>query len=474
MVRKVLLIGAGSYGKFIINEFKENNYYEIVGIIDDSTQLENTYIDGIKVLGGINNIESILNNISVDLVLVAISNLSDDKKFDIIQVCKGKNVAVKIMPTVDIILKNTAKMYGKKDIDLSKMLNRPIFDKKSENIEEIVNNKTILVSGGGGSIGSEICRQIMEMKVKKLIILDMYENTTYELKNELNNKFKDKINEIEVIIMSVLDRSRLKRIFNLYKPDIVFHAAAYKHVPLMEKSPAEAIKNNIFGTLNVASLSNEFNVEKFILISTDKAVNPTNIMGASKRFCEMIITAFNNESNTNFSAVRFGNVLGSNGSVIPIFKKQIESGGPVTLTHKDITRYFMLIPEAVNLVLHATAMANGGEVFILDMGEPIKIKDLAEKMIQEYGLKPHIDIYIEEIGLRPGEKLYEELILNKDKVRYTPHNKIFIESCEYLDMSYINKCIESLSKICKEYKYDYDLKQELAYIIKTYKWSDCR
>lgn len=474
MVRKVLLIGAGSYGKFIINEFKENNYYEIVGIIDDSTQLENTYIDGIKVLGGINNIESILNNISVDLVLVAISNLSDDKKFDIIQVCKGKNVAVKIMPTVDIILKNTAKMYGKKDIDLSKMLKRPIFDKKSENIEEIVNNKTILVSGGGGSIGSEICRQIMEMKVKKLIILDMYENTTYELKNELNNKFKDKINEIEVIIMSVLDRSRLKRIFNLYKPDIVFHAAAYKHVPLMEKSPAEAIKNNIFGTLNVASLSNEFNVEKFILISTDKAVNPTNIMGASKRFCEMIITAFNNESNTNFSAVRFGNVLGSNGSVIPIFKKQIESGGPVTLTHKDITRYFMLIPEAVNLVLHATAMANGGEVFILDMGEPIKIKDLAEKMIQEYGLKPHIDIYIEEIGLRPGEKLYEELILNKDKVRYTPHNKIFIESCEYVDMSYINKCIESLSKICKEYKYDYDLKQELAYIIKTYKWSDCR
>lgn len=474
MVRKVLLIGEGSYGKFIINEFKENNYYEIVGIIDDSTQLENTYIDGIKVLGGINNIESILNNISVDLVLVAISNLSDDKKFDIIQVCKGKNVAVKIMPTVDIILKNTAKMYGKKDIDLSKMLNRPIFDKKSENIEEIVNNKTILVSGGGGSIGSEICRQIMEMKVKKLIILDMYENTTYELKNELNNKFKDKINEIEVIIMSVLDRSRLKRIFNLYKPDIVFHAAAYKHVPLMEKSPAEAIKNNIFGTLNVASLSNEFNVEKFILISTDKAVNPTNIMGASKRFCEMIITAFNNESNTNFSAVRFGNVLGSNGSVIPIFKKQIESGGPVTLTHKDITRYFMLIPEAVNLVLHATAMANGGEVFILDMGEPIKIKDLAEKMIQEYGLKPHIDIYIEEIGLRPGEKLYEELILNKDKVRYTPHNKIFIESCEYVDMSYINKCIESLSKICKEYKYDYDLKQELAYIIKTYKWSDCR
>lgn len=474
MVRKVLLIGAGSYGKFIINEFKENNYYEIVGIIDDSTQLENTYIDGIKVLGGINNIESILNNISVDLVLVAISNLSDDKKFDIIQVCKGKNVAVKIMPTVDIILKNTAKMYGKKDIDLSKMLNRPIFDKKSKNIEEIVNNKTILVSGGGGSIGSEICRQIMEMKVKKLIILDMYENTTYELKNELNNKFKDKINEIEVIIMSVLDRSRLKRIFNLYKPDIVFHAAAYKHVPLMEKSPAEAIKNNIFGTLNVASLSNEFNVEKFILISTDKAVNPTNIMGASKRFCEMIITAFNNESNTNFSAVRFGNVLGSNGSVIPIFKKQIESGGPVTLTHKDITRYFMLIPEAVNLVLHATAMANGGEVFILDMGEPIKIKDLAEKMIQEYGLKPHIDIYIEEIGLRPGEKLYEELILNKDKVRYTPHNKIFIESCEYVDMSYINKCIESLSKICKEYKYDYDLKQELAYIIKTYKWSDCR
>lgn len=472
MSRNVLLVGAGSYGNFIINEFKENNIYKIAGIIDDDENFNNKCIDGIKVLGEIHDIGYILDNIHVDLVLVAISNLSDEKKIYIIQKCKERQISVRIMPTIDKILKNIAKV-NKEEIDLSKLLNRPVFDKKSEKIKEKIKDKSVLVTGGGGSIGSEICRQIIEMQPKKLIILDMYENTTYELKSELNNRFKQKVNDIEVIIMSVLDKARLRRIFNLYKPDIVFHAAAYKHVPLMEKSPVEAIKNNIFGTFNVASLANEFNIEKFILISTDKAVNPTNIMGASKRFCEMIITAFNNESNTDFSAVRFGNVLGSNGSVIPLFKKQIESGGPVTLTHKDITRYFMLIPEAVNLVLHAATMAKGGEVFILDMGEPVKIKDLAEKMIKEYGLKLNVDIYIEEIGLRPGEKLYEELILDKEKVRYTQHNKIFIESCENIDISYINKCMEYLSKICSEYKSDCDLKQELSYIVDTYKWSNC-
>ncbi len=472
MSRKVLLVGAGSYGNFIINEFKENDLYEIAGIIDDDIKFKNTCIEEVEVLGKINDIGSILDNINVDLVLVAISNLSDEKKAYIIQECKEKKIPVRIMPTITKILKNIAKV-NKEDIDLSKLLNRPVFDKKSEKIKEKIKNKTVLVTGGGGSIGSEICRQIIEMQPKKLIILDMYENTTYELKSELNNRFKQKIDDIEVIIMSVLDKVRLRRIFNLYKPEIVFHAAAYKHVPLMEKSPVEAIKNNIFGTFNVASLANEFNIEKFILISTDKAVNPTNIMGASKRFCEMIITAFNNESNTEFSAVRFGNVLGSNGSVIPLFKKQIESGGPVTLTHRDITRYFMLIPEAVNLVLHAATMANGGEIFILDMGEPVKIRDLAENMIKEYGLKLNVDIYIEEIGLRPGEKLYEELILDKDKVRYTSHNKIFIESCEDIDISYINSCMEYLSKICSEYKSDCDIKKELSYIVDTYKWSNC-
>ncbi len=472
MSRKVLLVGAGSYGKFIINEFKENDLYEMVGIIDDDIKFKNTSIEEVKVVGGIKDIASILDNINVDLVLIAISNLSDEKKIYIIQECKEKKIPVRIMPTINKILKNIANM-NKEDIDLSKLLNRPVFDKKSDKIKEKIKDRTVLVTGGGGSIGSEICRQIMGMKPKKLIILDMYENTTYELKNELNNRFKQKVDDIEVIIMSVLDKVRLRRIFNLYKPEIVFHAAAYKHVPLMEKSPVEAIKNNIFGTFNVASLANEFNIEKFILISTDKAVNPTNIMGASKRFCEMIITAFNNESNTEFSAVRFGNVLGSNGSVIPLFKKQIESGGPVTLTHRDITRYFMLIPEAVNLVLHAATMAKGGEIFILDMGEPVKIKELAENMIKEYGLKLNVDIYIEEIGLRPGEKLYEELILDKEKVRYTSHNKIFIEACGNIEISYINSCIEYLSKICSEYKSDSDIKKELSYIVDTYKWSNC-
>ena len=473
MRKKVLLVGAGSYGKFIINECKKDNIYEIVSILDDDSNLINKSIEGINIIAGISDINSILKNTNVDLVIVAISNLDDEKRKYIMESCKQNNISIKFMPSIENIFKNSFKTPKFGNAELAKLLNRPVFDVKNDEIDNLIKDKTILVTGGGGSIGSEICRQIIQMKPKKLIILDMYENTTYELKTELDNKFKRKLENVEVIIMSVLDKSRLKRIFNLYKPEIVFHAAAYKHVPLMESSPVEAIKNNIFGTLNVATLSDEFNVEKFILISTDKAVNPTNIMGASKRFCEMIVSALNKESNTKFISVRFGNVLGSNGSVIPLFRRQIESGGPVTLTHRDITRYFMLIPEAVNLVLHATTLSNGGEVFILDMGEPIKINDLAERLIEYYDLRPRIDIDIEEIGLRPGEKLYEELIINKDKVRYTSHKKIFIEECEDIDMQYIYKCIDSLSNICKDYKNNLEIKKELSSIVQTYTLEEC-
>lgn len=471
MKKKVLLIGSGNYGKFIINEFKDNSIYEIVGILDDNRNLINKNIENIKIIGTISDINLALKNI--DLVFIAISNLEDKKRQYIINECNKKNISVKIMPSVENIFKNVVKTYKSDKMDLSKLLNRPVFDIKNENIEELIRDKTILVTGGGGSIGSEICRQIIDMKPKKLIILDMYENTTYELKTEIDNKFKKQLDNMEVIIISVLDKSRLKRIFKSYRPDIVFHAAAYKHVPLMENSPVEAIKNNIFGTLNVATLSDEFNVDKFILISTDKAVNPTNIMGASKRFCEMIVTALNSDSSTEFISVRFGNVLGSNGSVIPLFRRQIESGGPVTITHKDITRYFMLIPEAVNLVLHATTLSSGGEVFILDMGDPIKIIDLAKRMIEYYNLRPEIDINIEEIGLRPGEKMYEELIINKGKVNYTSHKKIFVEECENVDMEYIYDCINHLKNLCMDYNSNFDLKKELSYIVQTYNFVEC-
>lgn len=470
-MKKILLVGAGNYGKFIIKEFMEDYNYDIVAILDDNIYLKNVW--GIDIVGCIGDIDRVLNEIDIDLVILSIANLEDKKREYIVEACEKNNISIKVMPTVENILKNIVKVKEETNSDLSKLLNRPVFDMKSDKIYTLVSNKTVLVTGGGGSIGSEICRQIMLMNPKRLIVLDMYENSTYELKTELDNKFKKQLKNVEVIIMSVLNSTRLKKVFEMYKPEIVFHAAAYKHVPLMERSPVEAIKNNIFGTLNVATLADEFNVDKFVLISTDKAVNPTNIMGASKRFCEMIVTALNSESNTDFIAVRFGNVLGSNGSVIPLFRKQIESGGPVTLTHRDITRYFMLIPEAVNLVLHAATLSSGGEVFILDMGEPIKINDLAKRLIEGYNLRPGIDIAIEEIGLRPGEKLYEELILNKDNVRYTTHNRIFIEECEDIDMKYVHKCIEHLEKVCVDYTSNLELKKELSYIVKSYKFMEC-
>ena len=358
-----------------------------------------------------------------------------------------------------------------RDVDLRDLIGREEVKLDKSGIEKYINDKVVLVTGGGGSIGSELCRQIARFNPKLLLILDIYENNAYDLQNELNYKVPQ-LNK-KVIIASVRDKSRINQIISAYKPNIIFHAAAHKHVPLMEDNPSEAIKNNVMGTLNMAQIASQYKVEKFVLISTDKAVNPTNVMGATKRLCEMIVQAVNNErgNKTEFVAVRFGNVLGSNGSVIPLFKKQIKNGGPVTLTHKDITRYFMLIPEAAQLVLQAGAYAKGGEIFVLDMGKPVKIYDLAENLIRLSGYTPDKDIKVEITGLRPGEKLYEELLMNNDNLSKTAHNKIFIDKPETISLNKIIKQIDDLVFVAKLGNKNM-LKDKLKEIVPTYNSPD--
>ena len=342
----------------------------------------------------------------------------------------------------------------------------------NKNIGQLIKNKVILITGGGGSIGSELCRQIIKYDPKKLVIVDVYENNLYDIEQELKYNYPDK--EICAIVASVREKKRLQEIFEIYKPYLVFHAAAHKHVPLMETSPLEAIKNNVFGTYNVVNCADEYNVKKFILISTDKAVNPTNIMGATKRLCEMIVQAKNKVSKTEYAAVRFGNVLGSNGSVIPLFKKQIAKGGPVTVTHKDITRFFMTIPEAVSLVLQAMTYAKGGEIFVLNMGEPMKIYDMAVNLIMLSGLEPNVDIEIKITGLRPGEKLYEELLMSEEGLTETKHEKIFIAPPSNIEMKDIEGKLEKLDetlKNCNNEQHE-KIKKTIKQIVPTYKGLD--
>ncbi|MDK0742694.1 polysaccharide biosynthesis protein [Clostridium perfringens] len=470
-LEKILIIGAGSCGQLIIEEVRKQNpiKQKVIGVIDDNPSKIGTYLRGIKILGNRNKIIAISEEKNIDLILIAMPSVDGKTKKEIIEICQSTRAKVKIIPGMYELIGGKVSLNRMRDIDLRDLLGREEVILDKQGIKDYIENKVVMVTGGGGSIGSELCRQIAKFSPKLLLILDIYENNAYELENEIISNFKN-LKE-KVLIASVREEKRLENIFNEYKPQVIFHAAAHKHVPLMERNPEEAIKNNVIGTLNVAECAHKYGAERFVLISTDKAVNPTNVMGASKRMCEMIIQAIDKNSNTEFVAVRFGNVLGSNGSVIPLFKKQIAKGGPVTLTHKKITRYFMLIPEAAQLVLQAGAYAKGGEIFVLDMGNPVLIYDLAKDLIKLSGFEPEIDIKIEITGLRPGEKLYEELLMDEEGLRKTSHEKIFIAKPGEYDFEMLKLGVNALKKIADLGDVE-TLKTALQFIVKTYKRLD--
>ena len=464
---RVLIIGAGACGELLIEEIRksESLNYKIVGLVDDNPNKAHTYLKGIKVIGNRDDILEICKDNRVSTIFFAIPSIKPSEKSKILEVCKEAKAKVKIVPSFYETIDEELDLKQVRDVDLKDLLGRDEVQLDKVGINDYLNNKVVLVTGGGGSIGSELCRQIAVFNPKKLLILDIYENSAYDLQNELT-RFMPSLNK-EIIIASVRDRKRMEEIFKNYRPNVVFHAAAHKHVPLMESNPQEAIKNNVRGTLNVGECADKYGADKFVLISTDKAVNPTNVMGATKRLCEMIVQALNEKSETDFVGVRFGNVLGSNGSVIPLFQRQIAEGGPVTLTHKDIVRYFMLIPEAAQLVLQAGAYAKGGEIFILDMGKPIKIYDLAVNLIKLSGFEPHKDIDIKITGLRPGEKLYEELLMDEEGLKETEHNKIFIGKPSNFEIEKLKMEIDNLVNIAETGNMNI-LRQKLKEVVPTY------
>ena len=469
--KRVLVVGAGGAGALVANEYKKNPQYrkKVVAFVDDSWAKKGIYVSGIKVLGDRYDIPTVVENQRIEEIIIAISELNEIELKKILDECKKTTAQVKIMPGVSEVIDGKFSVKKIRDVDVEDLLGREPIKLDFSGISSYIENKVIMVTGGGGSIGSELCRQIARFNPKELIIFDIYENNAYDLQNELLRKYENL--SLKTLIGSVRDRKRLNNIFKEYRPQVVFHAAAHKHVPLMEDSPGEAIKNNVLGTLNTAELASEYGVERFVLISTDKAVNPTNVMGATKRMCEMVIQSIDKESDTEFVAVRFGNVLGSNGSVVPLFKKQIAEGGPVTLTHKDITRYFMTIPEASQLVLQAGAYAKGGEIFVLDMGEPVKIYDLAENLIRLSGYIPNEEIEIKVTGLRPGEKLYEELLMDEEGLSETPHKKIFIGRPGEFKLEKVKNNINMLLDVVKLGNKE-KLREKLQEVVPTYKNPD--
>ena len=467
--KNLLIIGAGMGAREIIITIKNSmrDRYNIVGIIDDNKNKLNHYIQGIKVIGTRYEIPRFAKEYDVDEIFFAINKIDAVSRRKILEICQETGVKTRVLPTIEEVIDRQGAMNSLRNVQIEDLLGRDPIELDNKNIKNLIKDKTILVTGGGGSIGSELCRQIIKYKPQNLVILDIYENTLYDIERELEADYPTA--NIKAIIGSVRDKERLEEVFNKYKPNVVFHAAAHKHVPLMETSPLEAIHNNVFGTYNVVNCADKYGVEKFVLISTDKAVNPTNIMGASKRVCEMIVQTKNKTSKTDFVAVRFGNVLGSNGSVIPLMKKQIEKGGPVTVTHKEITRYFMTIPEAVQLILQAVTYAKGGEIFVLDMGEPVKIYDLAVSLIRLMGYEPNVDIPIIITGLRPGEKLYEELLMAEEGLVSTKHDKIFITQPMHLEEKELNEKLYELGNI--KYNEDYSIekvKKVMANVVPTY------
>ena len=424
--KKVMIIGGGEAGRTMITEIQNSKYLDqkVACIIDDNPKKIGRYIKGIKVVGNRDSIKKNVKRYNIQQIILTIPSVNSARIRPIVEICQDTNCELMILPGVYQLVTGEVKASKLRPVKIEDLLGRDEVHINLNEIMDYVSGKVIMVTGGGGSIGSELCRQIAEHRPKQLIIFDIYENNAYDIQQELVRKHPEL--DLVVLIGSVRDENRIDSIFEQYHPEIIYHAAAHKHVPLMEDSPNEAIKNNVLGTYNMVKMADKWNVKRFVQISTDKAVNPTNIMGASKRICEMIIQTYNKESNTEYVAVRFGNVLGSNGSVIPLFKKQIAEGGPVTVTHPEIIRYFMTIPEAVSLVLQAGAYAKGGEIFVLDMGDPVKILDLAKNMIRLSGYKVDQDIKIEFTGLRPGEKLFEELLMDEEGMTDTPNKLIHI------------------------------------------------
>ncbi len=466
----VMVIGAGDAGNSIIKEIATSNFstMTVSCIIDDDRSKWGNYIQGIKVEGGRDKIKECVDVHSVDEIFIAIPSASRQTIKEILEICKDTECKLRSLPGIYQLVNGEVSVSKLRDVEVEDLLGREPIQVDTDSILGYVQDKTVLVTGGGGSIGSELCRQIAGHKPKRLIILDIYENSAYEIQQELLYKYPEL--DLLVLIASVRNTNRMNSIFEKYKPDIVYHAAAHKHVPLMETSPNEAIKNNVFGTWKTAQAAAYYGTKKFVMISTDKAVNPTNIMGASKRICEMIIQCFNRHYDTEFVAVRFGNVLGSNGSVIPLFKKQIAQGGPVTVTHPDIIRYFMTIPEAVSLVLQAGAYARGGEIFVLDMGEPVKILDLAKNLIRLSGYKLDEDIKIEFTGLRPGEKLYEELLMDEEGLMDTANKMIHIGRPIEIDEM---KFFAELKTLKEESREEHtDVRPLIKEIVPTYNYSE--
>ncbi|MDD6207632.1 MAG: nucleoside-diphosphate sugar epimerase/dehydratase [Clostridiales bacterium] len=444
--KRIMVIGAGEAGNTIIREIRSSRYLEgkVVCVVDDSPAKQGSFIQGIKVAGTRYDIAGLVEKYRVTDIILAIPSISAMERKKIIHLCKETGCTIKTLPGMYQLINEEVTVSRLRNVEIDDLLGRDVIRLDTQRIIQYVSGKVIMVTGGGGSIGSELCRQIVKHHPKQLLIIDIYENNAYEIQQELLRGYPDL--DLVVLIASVRNTKRMNQIFQEYKPQIVFHAAAHKHVPLMEDSPNEAIKNNVLGTLKMVKASDRYGVERFVQISTDKAVNPTSVMGASKRICEMIIQTYNNRSKTEFVAVRFGNVLGSNGSVIPLFKKQIAKGGPVTVTHPDIIRYFMTIPEAVSLVLEAGALAKGGEIFVLDMGEPVKIDDLARNLIRLSGYVPDRDIQIIYTGLRPGEKLYEELLMDEEGLQDTENQMIHIGKPIDFDEEVFLEQLEELGK----------------------------
>ena len=443
---RVMIIGAGKAGTLILKEMKasEKVHGYPVCMIDDDKDKQGRVIDGVSIMGSRRDIARLVREKGIDEIYVAIPTAPPEDIRDILKICQGTGCQVKILPGVYQLMNGEVTISRLRKVEIEDLLGREPVNVNLDEIMGYVKGKVVLVTGGGGSIGSELCRQLAGHKVKQLIIFDIYENNAYEIQQELKRKYPRL--DLVVLIGSVRNTNRLDYLFRTYRPDIVYHAAAHKHVPLMEDSPNEAIKNNVLGTYKTAGAAIKYKAQRFILISTDKAVNPTNIMGASKRLCEMVIQMSNQKSSTEFVAVRFGTVLGSNGSVIPLFKQQIESGGPVTVTHKDIIRYFMTIPEAVSLVIQAGAYAKGGEIFVLNMGNPVRILDMAENLIRLSGYEPYKDIDICFTGLRPGEKLYEELLMDEEGLQKTVNDRIFIGKPIDMDYDRFERALQRLGE----------------------------